>query len=119
MPVDSELACWVPTVFHGNRRAVPSGVPDTLTHSAGEVTARWDRLTYGAELDPPIDQATVEAARAVESRFKIGYWDALILAAAQQQGCELLLSEALQHEQRYDGVQVLNPFLVGPERLAA
>jgi predicted nucleic acid-binding protein len=66
-----------------------------------------------------IDQPTVEAAWAVESRFKIGYWDALIVAAAQQQGCELLLSEDLQHEQRFDGVQVVNPFLVGPERLDA
>jgi predicted nucleic acid-binding protein len=64
-----------------------------------------------------IDHATVEAAWAVESRFKIGYWDALIVAAAQQQGCELLLSEDLQHEQRFDSVQVLNPFKVGPEML--
>lgn len=65
-----------------------------------------------------IDQATVEAAWAVESRFKIGYWDSLIVAAAQQQGCELLLSEDLQHELRFDSVQVLNPFKVGPETLA-
>ena len=64
-----------------------------------------------------IDQATVEAAWAAESRFKLSYWDALIVAAAQQQGCDLLLSEDLQHEQRFDSVQVINPFLVGPQRL--
>jgi len=59
-----------------------------------------------------IDQATIEAAWAIESRFRMGYWDALIIAAAQQQGCELLLSEELQHEQRFDNVQVVNPFIV-------
>ena len=64
-----------------------------------------------------IDQATVEGAWAVESRFKLGYRDALIVSAAQQQGCELLLSEDLLHEQRFDSVQVINPFVVGPERL--
>jgi predicted nucleic acid-binding protein len=66
-----------------------------------------------------MDHATVEAAWSVESRFRVNYWDALIVASAQQQDCSLLLSEDLQHEQRFDGVQVLNPFLVGPERLDA
>jgi predicted nucleic acid-binding protein len=64
-----------------------------------------------------IDQATIEAAWAVESRFKIGYWDALVVAAAQQQGCEWLLTEDLQHDQQFDGVRVINPFLVGPDGL--
>lgn len=63
------------------------------------------------------DQATVEGAWAVESRFKLSWWDALIVAAAQQQGCSLLLSEDLQHEQTIDGVRILNPFLVGPDIL--
>ncbi|HPU39253.1 MAG TPA: glycosyltransferase [Microthrixaceae bacterium] len=80
VPVDSELACWVPTLIHGNRRAVPSGVPDSLTHTAHSVTARWDRLTYDAELDPPADPTTVEGSaevtyravgRTVEARWTI------------------------------------------------
>jgi predicted nucleic acid-binding protein len=62
-----------------------------------------------------VDHATVEAAWSVESRFGLSYWDALIVAAAQQQSCSLLLSEDLQHEQRFDGVQVINPFKVGPD----
>ena len=45
--------------------------------------------------------------------------DALVLAAAQQQGCEWLLSEDLPHDRQIDGVRILNPFLVGPERLDA
>ena len=66
-----------------------------------------------------IDHATVETAWAVESRYGLNYWDALMVAAAQQQGCTLLLTEDLQHDQQIDGVRIINPFLVGPELLDA
>lgn len=64
-----------------------------------------------------IDHATVESAWAVESRYSLSYWDALMVAAAQQQGCTVLLTEELQHDQVIDGVRVINPFRVGPELL--
>ena len=61
-----------------------------------------------------LDQATVETAWAVESRFGFGYWDSLIVAAAKAQGCRYLLTEDLQHEQTIDGMQIINPFLAAP-----
>lgn len=64
-----------------------------------------------------VDHATMETAWAVESRYRLDYRDALIVAAAQAQGCAWLLSEDLQHEQQIDSVKILNPFLVGPEVL--
>jgi predicted nucleic acid-binding protein len=64
-----------------------------------------------------IDHATVETAWAVESRYGLHYWDALMVAAAQQQGCRLLLTEDLQHDQVIDGVRILNPFITGPDWL--
>ena len=64
-----------------------------------------------------VDHATVEAAWAVESRYGLNCWDALMVAAAQQQGCAALLTEDLQHDQVIDGVRILNPFVVGPEWL--
>ena len=63
------------------------------------------------------DPATLETAWAVEARHQLSFADSLVVAAAQAQGCRYLLSEAFAHEQGFDGVQVLNPFLVGPERL--
>lgn len=66
-----------------------------------------------------IDQATIETAWAAESRYQINYWHALMVAAAQHQGCTLLLTEDLQHDQRIDKLRILNPFLVGPEILDA
>ena len=63
------------------------------------------------------DQATVETAWAIESRYGFSYWDSLVIAAAQQQGCRYLVSEDLQHGQLIDSVQVLDPFVIGPEVL--
>jgi len=42
-----------------------------------------------------------------------------MVSAAQHMGCTLLLTEDLQHDQRIDGLRVVNPFLVGPEILDA
>lgn len=66
-----------------------------------------------------IDHATVETAWAIESRFDLGYGDALALSAAQQQGCDWLLSEHLPHRLQVDGLCILNPFQVGPDVLDA
>ncbi len=63
------------------------------------------------------DHPTVEAAWAIEARYPLGFWDALIVASAQQQGCDSLLTDALPHGQQIDGVHILNPFTVGPETL--
>jgi predicted nucleic acid-binding protein len=63
------------------------------------------------------DQATLETAWAIESRYGFSFWDALIIAAAQQQGCTYLISEDMQHGQQVDSVQILSPFLTGPEVL--
>lgn len=65
----------------------------------------------------PVDQATVETAWAVESRYRVNYWDALMVAAAQHMGCSWLLTEDLQHGLHIDQLQVLNPFITGPEIL--
>lgn len=64
-----------------------------------------------------VDHATVESAWAVESRYGLPYGDSLIVAAAQHLSCRFLLSEDLEHDQHYGGVQVINPFKVGVERL--
>ena len=62
-----------------------------------------------------LDQNTVETAWEAESRWQLSYWDSLMVAAAQQQGCTVLLTENLQHDQRFDGLRVVNPFVLGPE----
>jgi predicted nucleic acid-binding protein len=66
-----------------------------------------------------VDEVTVDQAWNLQDRFALNYWDALMVAAAQQQGCAFLLTEDLQHDQRIDRLRIVNPFLLGPEILDA
>jgi predicted nucleic acid-binding protein len=49
-------------------------------------------------------------AVALARKFKLAVYDALIVAAAMDAGCELLCSEDLQDSQKFGGVTVVNPF---------
>jgi predicted nucleic acid-binding protein len=51
-----------------------------------------------------------EALR-IAGRYKISWYDSLILASATEGQCEVVYSEDLQHGQRFGAVRVLNPFL--------
>ena len=64
----------------------------------------------------PVNGASVIRAWTVERQFGLQFWDALIVASAQQAGCRYLLTEDLQDGQDLDGVVVVNPFLHQPER---
>lgn len=83
--------------------------------SAGDARAEVRR--YQEWMPWQIDQATIETAWAIESRYDFNYWDALMASAAQHMGCVLLLTEDLQHDQMIDGLRVVSPFLAGPEIL--
>lgn len=62
-----------------------------------------------------IEAKTMEAAWAISDRFRVSFWDALIVAAAQATGCDRLLTEDLQDGQLFDGVRVVDPFTHEPE----
>ncbi len=91
------------------RRNFPSAI------SAGDARAIVRR--YQLWTPWQCDQVTLETAWAIESRYDFGWWDALVVAAAQQQGCRYVLSDSLQHRLQVDSVQLLNPFEIGPEVL--
>ncbi len=46
----------------------------------------------------------------LQSKFKISFWDALILHAAENSGAEVLYSEDFNANQRYGALQIVNPF---------
>ncbi len=85
--------------------------------SAGDARAEVRR--FQEWMPWQIDQATIETAWAIESRYAFNYWDSLMVSAAQHMGCTLLLTEDLQHDQRIDGLRIVSPFAVGPEILDA
>ncbi len=59
----------------------------------------------------PVTHELVVSAVILRRRYQLSHWDATILAAAAELGCETLYSEDLNHDQEYAGVRVINPFL--------
>ena len=57
-----------------------------------------------------IDLAMVERAIDTHKIYRISYWDALIVSAAERAGCKQILSEDLNDSQFYHGLAVSNPF---------
>jgi predicted nucleic acid-binding protein len=47
----------------------------------------------------------------IEARYKVSFWDALILHAAETAGAAILYSEDLSTGQRYGTLRVVNPLL--------
>jgi predicted nucleic acid-binding protein len=58
----------------------------------------------------PTTQEVLSAAMDLATVHQISIWDAVILAAASQAGCRLLLSEDLHNGFTWGGVTVVNPF---------
>lgn len=46
----------------------------------------------------------------IHARYRFGFYDSLIVAAAMEAGCKSLYTEDLQHGQRIEGVTIVNPF---------
>lgn len=47
---------------------------------------------------------------ALMRRYRLSYWDSMIVAAAKLQGCETLFSEDMQDGLHIDGLTIRNPF---------
>ena len=62
------------------------------------------------------DLDIIESAWAVEDRYGLSWWDALIVAQALAAGCEILLTEDLQHGMELFGMRVVSPFVESPPR---
>jgi predicted nucleic acid-binding protein len=62
----------------------------------------WEVVTNTSE--------SILRALEIEARYKISFWDALILRAAVEAGASILYSEDLAARQFYGSIQVVNPF---------
>ena len=75
-----------------------------------DLLASWNPLA--------IDLPLIKQAWGLQDRYSLSWWDALIVAAAQAGDCRVLLTEDLQHGQRFGRVRVIDPF-ASPERSPA
>lgn len=82
-------------------RKLPKPLSKTHARSVVERYAIWCVETTPAE---------ISVAFRIEDEAKIGFWDALICAAALKTGAEQILSEDLNASQKIAGIRVVNPF---------
>jgi predicted nucleic acid-binding protein len=65
-----------------------------------------DYLSWEVVVNSP--QSIIQALE-IEARYRISYWDALVLQAAESSGATTLYSEDLADGQHYGIVQIVNP----------
>lgn len=80
-----------------------------LTHplSKKEARAIVEDFAYWCIVTTPEE---IQRAFRIEDEARIGFWDALIVAAAIKSGATRILSEDLNHGQSIAGVRIENPF---------
>lgn len=66
---------------------------------------RWETVVNSPE--------SVLRAMEIEDSYKLSFWDAMIVQAAESANCEILYSEDFSHGQEYEGLLVINPFESG------
>lgn len=60
----------------------------------------------------PIDLNMIEQGIDISILFHFSFWDALIIAAAEQANCTIIFSEDMNSGQTVRGVRIVNPFLL-------
>lgn len=98
------LSWQVLNEFYAN--AMRLGAAPGIARRNAEVLAQWPIAPYTLDM-------LRRAWHWVDSA-QVSYWDALILAAAENAGCAYLLSEDFQNGRVYGEVTVVNPFTNSP-----
>ena len=62
---------------------------------------------------------TIQGAWSIQDRFKLSWWDFLVVSVAQIADCRYFLTEDFQENQVLGNVRVIDPFLHSPELLNA
>jgi predicted nucleic acid-binding protein len=88
-----------------------------LVRKAGRTRAEArDSLLAWRDTFPAIETSpeTIMLAADLSADHGLSIWDAVILAAASQAGCRLLLSEDMHEGFTWSGVTITNPFSKSP-----
>jgi predicted nucleic acid-binding protein len=73
-----------------------------------DATARIRELAAWRVFAPTVND--IVAAIGLHTQAKIAFWDAMIVVAAAESGCEVLWTEDLTDGQALRGVRIRNPF---------
>lgn len=93
-----------------------------LTRKAGRTRAKArDAVLRWGDTFPLIETSSSVQLMAMDlsADHQLAFWDAIVLSAAADASCRLLLSEDLQDGFTWTGVTVVNPFASQPHPLLA
>jgi predicted nucleic acid-binding protein len=76
----------------------------------GDDAQKYLTTTFRPLNTVPSSFALVSDAIGIHQRYRLSWYDSLIVSAAQQAGCHTLYSEDLQHGQQFGSVTVQDPF---------
>ena len=82
-----------------------------LSTPVARSTAREVIKAYGVWIHHPTTVETITRATELSELVRISFWDALILASAEEVDAEELLSEDLNDGQAIAGIKIVNPLL--------
>lgn len=87
---------------------VTQKIPHTLSsEDAAEIIG--DFLNWEVVVN---DGNSILEAISIQRKYRLSFWDALIITAAQESGCSLLYSEDLNSGQKIRNLQIQNPFII-------
>ncbi len=101
-----DLAVSVQVLGEFYSQSTRTSRPGALSHDEALAFIRELRRHYVQ----PLTFETFDIAMRYRERFRLNYWDCLILAAAKLSGCDAVYSEDMSADQDYDGIRVINPF---------
>ncbi|MGM0578375.1 MAG: PIN domain-containing protein [Myxococcota bacterium] len=81
-----------------------------LAHPLTPADARQYVRTLGAWRPVAMEERLLEMAWRIGDRYRLSWWDSLIVAAARGSGCRWLVTEDLQDGQDLGGLEVVDPF---------
>jgi predicted nucleic acid-binding protein len=88
-----------------------------------QVAHKWPRARQDARSEVrdllawrpvAVDGMLLDHAWRIQDRYRMSFWDALIVAAAKSASCRYLLTEDFQAGQDFDGLLVVDPFRNDP-----
>ena len=94
-------------VYVNVTRKVPTPLPTARAQTLVRLFLEWHPRPEDAEF--------FEVAWDIEVRFKLSWWDSMIVAAAHLSESRFLLTEDFQESIQLNNVTVINPFSASPE----
>jgi predicted nucleic acid-binding protein len=105
--IDESVGVISYQVVHEYFNVVLTKVPHKLPHSDAKL---YMETVFRRMFFVPSSLGLVAEGIRVQERFKLSWYDSLIVAAAEHAGCSALYSEDLQHGQQFGMVTVKDPF---------